>query len=128
MQSGAVLARASIETPVADSYVEAYKAFVFKLLSELPEYRLTIGVEARIANIQEQATTGADDYAKALAALYNRTTRPRSIICGKRSARRRSASWASAGRRTAMSRRFHASEAHHAMPERCRSRSRRTRP
>lgn len=72
VQSGAVLARATIETPVADSYVEAYKAFMFKLLSELPEYKLTIGVEARIANIQEQATTGADDYAKALAALYNK--------------------------------------------------------
>lgn len=72
VQSGAVLARASIETPIADSYVEAYKVFMFKLLSELPEYKLTIGVEARIANIKEQATAGADDYAKALAALYNK--------------------------------------------------------
>jgi len=35
VQSGAVLSRASIETPRADSYIEAYKAFMFKLLSEL---------------------------------------------------------------------------------------------
>jgi len=72
VQSGAVLSLASIETPVADSYIEAYKAFMFRLLAGLPEYKLTIGVEARIANIQEQATVGADDYAKALAALYNK--------------------------------------------------------
>ena len=72
VQSGAVLSKASIETPRADSYTEAYKAFMFKLLSELPEYKLTIGVEARIENIAEQASARADDYAKALAALYNK--------------------------------------------------------
>jgi outer membrane protein assembly factor BamB/TolB-like protein len=77
VSTGAVLSRAGLEAPRADSYSAAYKALLFQLLSGLPEYKMTIGVEARIEAISGQEASAAaaqasDDYAKALDALYKK--------------------------------------------------------
>ena len=71
VETGTVLSSGTVEGPQSESYTGLYRALLFELMSNLPQYEVTIPVEAQLNSIEQEAREASENYARALSALFN---------------------------------------------------------
>ncbi len=70
VESGKVVASHSTEGVKEGGYMPLFRSFLFQLISNLPEYRVTIPVQAKVDSVEQQDLQASENYAKALKELF----------------------------------------------------------